>query len=376
MTRWWGNTETGYRRRVRAAQAGLVVGATVLSACGVPASSTEMAVSSSARQTGDAVITLSFIGDNILGTDDRFDAGTSLPARWAAAGNDPAYFFRNVAPILRADDLTVANVEVVLSERGQKVDKGTGEFYHFRGSPAVAESLRAGGIEAATTANNHTGDYGREGYDDTVAALRRVGVAPFGDMFDEESDHIAVVKGVKVGLFGMMTWQDTAQNRESITRHVAGLRARGAQVVIPFMHWGIESQHVPYEVQTDLAKHAIDAGADMVIGSHPHVLQSMAQYKGKLIVYSLANFSFGGNNNPSDKRTMIVQTRVAVQGPTATRVDYRIVPTRVSSTAAYNDFVPTRYEPAESRELIAFMNSISPTLNGTIGGDFVRVPTS
>ncbi|GAA1079496.1 CapA family protein [Tsukamurella spumae] len=364
------------RARLGAVGAAVVIGAAALAGCAAPGAGTAAGGSSSARPAGAAAITLSFIGDNILGTDDRFDAGTSLPARWAAAGHDPAYFFRNVAPILRADDLTVANVEVVLSERGQKVDKGTGEFYHFRGSPALAESLRAGGIEAATVANNHTGDYGPDAYGDTLAALRGVGTAPFGDAFGAENDHIAEVKGVKVGLFGMMTWLDSPENRSSIEGHVRRLRERGAQIVIPFMHWGIESQHVPYAVQTALAQHAIDAGADIVIGSHPHVLQSMAQYKGRLIVYSLGNFSFGGNNNPADKRSMIVQTRVTVAGPTVTGVDYRIVPTRVSSTADYNDFVPTPYGPAETSEVLAFMNSISPTLHGTIGAAFVPVPAS
>jgi hypothetical protein len=326
------------------------------------------------KTSGNTDLTLSFIGDNILGTDDRFDQSTSLPARWAASGNDPKYFYRNVAPILTADDLTVANVEVVLSNRGTKIDKGTDEHYHFRGDPKLAATLPIGGIDVATIANNHTGDYGPIGFQDTVANLRKAGVPVFGDMYDQHLTHIAEVKGVKVGLFGMQAWNDGAENRAAIRERITDLRKRGAQVVIPEFHWGIESQNRPYEVQTSLAKYAIDNGADMVIGSHPHVLQSMAQYKGKFIAFSLANFAFGGNNNPHDKRTMILQTKVHLSDGAVRGVDYRVIPTRVSSTPDYNDFVPTPYGPVDSAQEIAFLNGISPTLHGTVSQDFTPVP--
>ena len=321
-----------------------------------------------------STITLSFIGDNILGTDDRFDPSTSLPARWAAAGNDPRYFYANVAPILKADDLTVANVEVVLSTRGSKIDKGTSEHYHFRGDPKLAATLPVGGIDVATVANNHTGDYGPVAFNDTVENLQKAGVPAFGDMFDQQLTQIVEVKGVRVGLFGMQAWQDSDENRVAIREHITDLRKRGAQVVIPYFHWGIESQNRPYEVQTSLAKYTIDNGADMVIGTHPHVLQSLAEYKGKLIAYSLANFAFGGNNNPQDKRTVILQTKISMADGRVRGVDYRVIPTRVSSTPNYNDFVPTPYGPADSAQVIGFLNGISPTLHGTVSDKFTPVP--
>lgn len=349
--------------------AALAVTALVVAGCGggEPSSRSETSVTEPA---GRQQLVLTWVGDNILGTDDRFDAGSSLPAVWAANGDDPGYFFQNVKSYFEKDDLTVANVEVALTKRGQKIDKGGGEYYHFRGDPAIAKTLPAASIEAATLANNHTGDYGQVGYDDTVATLKGVGVAPFGD----ELTHIADVKGVKIGLFGHSAWEDTPDMRAQLKRDIDGLRQRGADVVVPFMHWGIEATDQPYDVQIELAKFLIDNGADMVIGSHPHVLQSLAVYKGRLIAYSLANFSFGGNNNPTDKRTIILQTRVDLDGKKVSGVEYRVIPTRVSRTDAYNDFVPTPYTGAEATEVLSYLNGISPTLRGGIRAQFTPVP--
>ncbi|GEE03847.1 lipoprotein [Gordonia spumicola] len=319
-------------------------------------------------------ITISWVGDNILGTDKDFGGGT-LPELWARSGDSPDYFFQNVKRYFSSDDLTVANFEVALTKRRQERYKGDGETYHFFGDPAVAKSLPAAGIDVVTLANNHTYDYGRGGFEDTTRALDAVGVdyVGTGDA-SEGSDYdfrvIRDVKGVRVGLVGYQAWADTPSFRAKIRTDFSTLRAEGAQVVIPYFHWGIESQNRPYEVQTSLARYAIDQGADAIIGTHPHVLQSMSTYKGKLIAYSLGNFSFGGNTNPSDKRTMILQTRLTVTGETVSGAEYRVIPTRLSSKSEYNDYVPTPYRGAEKAEALAFINEISPDMNGRIGTRF------
>ncbi|MFZ2510082.1 MAG: CapA family protein [Gordonia sp. (in: high G+C Gram-positive bacteria)] len=344
-------------------------------------SPTPSAASSASSAPGAAgTITLSWAGDNILGSDPQF-GGLTLPAAWKQSGNDPNYFFQNVKKYFDNDDLTIANFEVSLTTdtRKPRTKPGTGNFF-FNGDPALAATLPAGGIEVVTIANNHTWDYGRRGFNETTAALDGVGVKYVGygntDYDGSDYDYTLVqdVKGIKVGLASYQTWQDTPQIRTKIRADMAGLRQRGADVVIPYFHWGIEAVHEPYGVQQDLARVAIDAGADAVIGTHPHVLQSMDVYKGKLIAYSLGNFAFGGNTNPTDKRTAILQTKLHVVDGAVRGVDYRVIPTRVSRTEDYNDYVPTPYTGAPRRQVLTWLNGLSPSLNGTINDKFTPVP--
>ncbi len=331
-------------------------------------------VTVTAAEPSTRTITISWVGDNILGTDKDFGGGT-LPDLWAQAGKSDDYFFQNVKRYFTSDDLTVANFEVALTDKRVERHKGDGETYHFFGDPAVAKSLPAAGIDVVTLANNHTYDYGRAGFDDTTRALDAVGVdyVGTGDA-TEGSDYdfrvIRHVKGVGVGLVGYQAWADTPAFRAKVRTDFSTLRAEGAQVVIPYFHWGIESENRPYDVQRSLAKFAIDQGADAVIGTHPHVLQSMSTYRGRLIAYSLGNFSFGGNTNPSDKRTMILQTRLTVTGERVAASEFRVIPTRLSRNPSSNDYVPTPYRGAERAEVLAFINDISPGVSGRIGTRF------
>lgn len=326
----------------------------------------------------DQQLVISFTGDNILGTDDKFSTSNSLPTRWAENGRRPDYFFQNVRALFGSDDLTVANFEVPLTRRLTQRYKGEGEVYHFHGDPALAATLPAGGIDVVTLANNHTFDYGQAGFDDTLAALRGAGVDYFGTGDEGEGSsydmHLLTdVKGVTFGFVGYQAWTDSDSMRRKLVSDIHTLRALGADVVIEFMHWGIESEHRPYGVQTQLAHLAIDSGADLVVGTHPHVIQSMEIYRGKLIAYSFGNFAFGGNSNPSDKRTFILQTRFDMSGNTVSGVDFRVIPTRVSRTESVNDYVPTPYPPGAKEQVLAFINGLSPTLGGRAADAFVPV---
>ncbi|WP_425476222.1 CapA family protein [Gordonia oleivorans] len=375
----------GERARWRAVGVGVVLAVVVVAVAAASAVPTG-AVAIHAGSTSAVVepppveqqLVLSFTGDNILGTDDKFSTSNSLPTLWEQSGRRPDYFFQNVKRFLDADDLTVANFEVALTRRLNQRYKGEGEVYHFHGEPALAATLPAGGIDVVTVANNHTFDYGQAGFDDTLAALRGVGVEYFGTGYEGEGStydirNLTTVKGVTFGFVGYQAWTDDPAMRRKLVTDIHRLRAAGADVVIPFMHWGIESEHVPYSVQTELAHLAIDSGADLVVGTHPHVIQSMEIYRGKLIAYSFGNFAFGGNSNPTDKRTFILQTRFDMSGKDVRGVDFRVIPTRVSRTEAYNDYVPTPYPPAEGREVLAFINEISPTLRGRAVNAFVPV---
>ena len=115
------------------------------------------------------------------------------------------------------------------------------------------------------------------------------------------------VKGIKVGLVGIYELYDHLEREQQLKDNIAKVKADGAQLIVVIFHWGNETETVPDSNQTTLGRIAIDEGADLVCGHHPHVLQGIETYKGRNIVYSLGNFCFGGNSSPSDMDTMIYQ---------------------------------------------------------------------
>jgi poly-gamma-glutamate synthesis protein (capsule biosynthesis protein) len=122
-----------------------------------------------------------------------------------------------------------------------------------------------------------------------------------------------------------------------------------------------------------LAKFSIDNGADAVIGSHPHVIQSIENYKGKLIVYSMGNFCFGGNSNPPDKRTFILQARVNIEDDKLKNFQYKIIPAMISSRNDKNDYIPTLAAGDNKANILKTLNELSTTLNGKIKDEFFDI---
>lgn len=327
---------------------------------------TSSAKQKQAKTKTDTTLKLTFMGDDTLGTDPKFNASTSLPTVWAQHGNDPTYFFQNVASYFRNDDLTVANLETTLTQTNTQKFKGTGTVFHFKGNPSIVKALTSSSIEAVTVANNHIYDYGQQGFDDTIATLKAAGVGYAGEGYK----YTTTVKGVKVGLLGYQGWTATAADLTKVKQDIAQLRKQGCQIVVPYFHWGIERNPYPNDTQKTLAHAAIDAGADMVIGSHPHVIESLESYHGKLIAYSMSNFCFGGNSHPSDMRSFILQAQMHVQGSAVKGVQFRVIPTRISAKASYNNYQPTPYTGAEAASVLNYMNSLSPTLKNGISNQY------
>ena len=291
-------------------------------------------------------LTVSVVGDCTLGTDENFDYDTSLNAYYENYGAD--YFFSNVKSIFSADDLTIANFEGTLTDSEDREDKE----YAFKAPAEYAGILTSGSVEAVNTANNHSHDYGNQGYEDTISALDSAGILNFG--YDKTL--VTEVKGIKVGLVGIYELKDHLERKEQLKQNIAKVKAEGAQITIVIFHWGNEKEEVPDSNQTTLAHLAIDEGADLVCGHHPHVLQGIEEYKGKNIVYSLGNFCFGGNQYPSDMDTMIFQQTFTVDqnGVKADNVT-NIIPCSVSSDSDYNNYQPT---PAEGDEAARILNKI------------------
>ena len=295
-------------------------------------------------------ITVSSMGDCTLGTDENFNPSTSFNAYYNAQG--PDYFFKNVRSILEEDDLSIINLEGTFTDSDQRQEK----TFAFKADPEYVSILTGSSIEAANLANNHSRDYGEESYTDTVETLEQAGIASFG--YDQVD--ILEVNGVKVGLTGIYELAEHLDKQEEVRTNIAALKEAGAQVIIVTFHWGIENEYLPNDTQKTLAHLAIDEGADLVIGHHPHVLQGIERYKGKYIAYSLGNFSFGGNSNPSDKDTMIFQQTFTIQdGKVEVNDDINVIPCSLSSASGYNDYCPTPLEGSEKERVLEKLKEYS-----------------
>ena len=291
-------------------------------------------------------LTVSVVGDCTLGTDENFDYDTSLNAYFENYGKE--YFFQNVKSIFEADDLTIANNEGTFTESYNREDK----TFAFKAPASFAGIYSSSSVEAVNTANNHSHDYGEQSFQDTMDALDSQGIVHFG--YDETA--VMDVKGVKVGLVGIYELNDHLERKQQLEDNINKVKEEGAQLVIVIFHWGNEKETVPDSNQMTLGRLAIDLGADLVCGHHPHVLQGIEEYKGKNIVYSLGNFCFGGNSSPSDMDTMIFQqtftiTNDGVQNDNVTN----IIPCSISSASGYNNYQPT---PAEGDEKTRIMEKI------------------
>lgn len=288
-------------------------------------------------------LTISSIGDCTLGTDANFARSTSLNAFYDMHG--PDYFFQNVRSVLEADDLTIVNMEGTLTESNQRQNK----TYAFKGPPEYAAILSGSSVEAANLANNHSKDYGEQSYADTVKTLEEAGIPTFG--FDQVK--ILDIKGVKVGLTGIYELADHLGKKKQVKDNIAALKEAGAQLIIVNFHWGMEREYTPNDTQKTLAHLAIDEGADLVIGHHPHVLQGIEKYKDKYIAYSLGNFCFGGNSNPADKDTIIFQQTFTVKNGVVEKDDaVNIIPCSISSVTKYNDYCPTVLDGEEKQRIL------------------------
>lgn len=276
---------------------------------------------------------LTFVGDCTFGASpSNYYAGVGFIK---TVGDDYGYPFRNVLSYFENDEATFANLEGPLADSGNPVQKK----HTFRGPTDYVRILTENSVEAVSIANNHTHDYGRNGYESTVNTLQDAGI-PFVDR--DSSCIFTTENGLKIGLYGAVYYQlDT----EVITAAIASLKEE-CDLVIFAPHWGVEGTYHPTEAQKTLAHAVIDAGADLVWGSHPHVLQNVEQYGDGVIFYSLGNFSFGGNGYPRDYDTALIRQEVIRDADGNISLGETVlIPANVSSEENRNNYQPTPYEP-------------------------------
>ena len=292
---------------------------------------TETAVPAETQPESERFL-LTFVGDCTLGgRDGHIGAGYGF---LLTVGEDYGFPFRHVLEYFENDELTCINLEGALTDEGYAMQKA----HTFRGPTDYINILTQNSVDFVTLANNHTMDYGQTGYDSTVATLKAAEI-PYVER--DCSTVVTTENGLKVGFYGAVYY---LMDTEVITQAIAELK-KEADIVVFVPHWGHETNPHRNADQEELAHAVIDAGADIVWGSHPHVLQEMEFYNGGVICYSLGNFSFGGNIYPDDYDSALVQQEVirAADG-TVSLGETVVVPVCISTNDTRNNFQPIPYE--------------------------------
>jgi poly-gamma-glutamate synthesis protein (capsule biosynthesis protein) len=306
-------------------------------------------------------VLISSSGDSTIGWDDQFAYSGSLGDVFKKNNSDYSYFYKNVAHIFKADDITTTNLETTFTNATVKAIKQ----FNFRAPPEYAKVLTLGYIEGVTIANNHSRDYLEQGFTDTKNTLKKENINYFG----EGEKWITNVKGHNFGFLGYKSYSYDKAFLNSLKNDIDSLKKQNAVVIINF-HWGDEGIYYPNDVQKYLAHYAIDNGADLIIGHHPHVIQGIESYKGKIIAYSLGNFSFGGNRNPKDKDAFILQTKFNFVDQKLKSYGIKVIPCSVSSVSNLNDYCPTPLEGAKKDNFFKKLNNLSKNLIFELKDDF------
>lgn len=297
--------------------------------------------------TSPHVLLLSFVGDCSIGgkPDARGKADTYTVVVDQKGEEWP---FSLVRSHLEADDFTFANNEVVFTESTRVKDKNT----VLGALPRYARVYLHSGIEAVNTANNHCMDYLEHGYDDTLSALDALPIGHFGTLYPDtkqEKDRLGIfeAKGVRIGAVGFSYPQ--MGDLPAIQARIARLRQAGCALVVVSAHWGREEATTPKGWQITLAQRIIDAGADVIWGHHPHILQQVQFYKGKPIFYSTGNFTFGAMKSV-DPDTGIFQLRYDLESDGPHLSNFTVIPCRTQGKGDYRPMVLT--EQKEKRAML------------------------
>ena len=276
-----------------------------------------------------ASVKLTFVGDVMV---------ADGPGKIIERGEDP---FQAVASVLTASDYTIGNLECPVSTKGTALEQ---KPVTFLAHPRVVPVLKKYFYGMALS-NNHSGDYGTPAFDETMSLLKAAGIKYFGggkNLKDAHEPLWILHQGQKIALLGYnefkprsfeagpsksgIAWSEDSQ----VLADIALARKNGADLVIPFMHWGWESETQPSQRQVDFAHLMIDHGADMVIGGHPHVTQGVDEYKGKPIIWSLGNFVFDGFDEGPGRWGWILQIETSKK-----QVEkYKITPVHLNAEGA------------------------------------------
>ncbi|PIU74947.1 MAG: hypothetical protein COS76_03360 [Candidatus Portnoybacteria bacterium CG06_land_8_20_14_3_00_39_12] len=270
------------------------------------------------QQPKEAV--LMFTGDMMLSR--RVGAKTAKQGNWR-------WPFLQIGDYLSQADLTIGNLESVISDQGHNV----GSIYSFRADPRMLEGLTFAGFDVLDPANNHVGDWTRLAFEDSTARLTNAGISNCGAGANFDEAHTAVVRQAGSAKIGFLCYTDIAaaplfakENQSGVANmDLTQLKKdiesakQNVDIIVVQMHTGVEYQPHPNSKQKTFAKTAIDAGANLVVGHHPHVIQDFEQYKNGWIAYSLGNFIFDQDFSVETRHGQIL--KVTLRDKTIESVD-------------------------------------------------------
>ena len=282
-------------------------------------------------------ITISFVGDCTFGNYTGQGYASSFNEYLEKNGTD--YFFKNVKDVFGNDDITMLNLEGPLTNHQTTVDKS----YPIRCNPQTVDILSKNSVEVVNISNNHTYDCGVSGIEETKDILDKnnIGYCGDGNIYRTKIDEI------QISFLGYKEWSVNDKILTTIQSDIAMEKENGSKLICVMFHTGTEGSYDSNKIQEQLFRHSIDVGADIVVSSHPHVLQGIELYKGKVICYSLGNFSFGANRNPKDKDTFIFQQTFKVIGDECIYGESKVIPCSISSSKDTNTYQPTILEGNE-----------------------------
>ena len=295
----------------------------------------------SETQTWPKTFTITVTGDTTLGsTDDLRKRDDCFENVYAEKG--AGWFFSGTRDWFDSDDMTLVNFEGTITETNAKKDKK----FNFKAPAEYVDILTLGSVEATNIANNHIVDYGDAGEADTIAALENADIVVSGNgklgIFEKD--------GVKVGMTGYCF--PYKNESKDISKDVKALREAGCQIVIASFHWGSEYREDFTREQRSIGRQAIKAGADIVVGHHPHIVQGIEQYDDTYILYSLGNFIFGGNVDPDDRDAYAARLTFTVYEDRCDAPEVTIVPLRLTELADGTDYRPVIAEGDEAERIV------------------------
>ena len=294
-------------------------------------------------------IKLSFAGDTMLAS--YKDQTTPGSFNDYVNKKDENYFLEKVSNIFKEDDFTILNLENVLTDQAlPEVSKNTDPAYWYKSKTSNINILSSSSGEGVSVSNNHTGDYGKEGKQDTINAIVNANMQ-YGDY-----NHIMYFKknNYTIAIICKGLWIESQAN--DIIKLIKNAKEKSDYQII-FFHGGKERIHHPEDWKIRATRKLIDNGADLVVGSHPHVIQPREIYKEKEIVYSLGNFCYGGNKGP-ENRTIIYQINLTIDNNTKELIkeESNIIPCYVY-TGNTNNYQPAPIEKESIKnKVIDFMN--------------------
>ena len=300
-------------------------------------------------------ITITTAGDCTLGTGANFSYKGNFD--WwfkEKANSDYSYFFKNVKKYFENDDFSYVNMEGTLTTSNKKEKKK----FNFKGDPSYVNILLSGNIEGVNLANNHTNDYGEKGYSDTKKYLSAAKI----DYFGYDNILIKNIKGIKIAFLGYTGVGLWISNDNEMVKTIKRLKnEEKIDIVVVNFHWGNEYSYTMTDSQIKRGHLAIDSGADIVIGNHPHVVQGIEKYNNKYIIYSLGNFVFGGNSSPGVKAqtALITKLYITVKNKKLDELDFQLIPVSISSIKSRNNYQPTPLTGNEKEKLIKTVNKYS-----------------